>query len=150
LGGLPLAGQNTLEVIFMNQKRMIWVFGVLLFLSLWGNACLLLSHLNLATGGGRDESSPDSVYWALAMGKRQENPLSPDKGKNWGDLSIYTKPVNDDRDPIIRLIVTPPGTDSEFAYFRETEELIRWSKDSKTVTFRLPNATISVTPQKTK
>ena len=127
-----------------------WPFIVVLVLSLGGNACCLLGRLNLATGGGRDESSSDGVYFACAMGLRQRNPLSSDKGKAWADLSITRKPAYVGRDPVIRLIVTPPGTDREFAYFRETEDLIRWSKDSKTVTFRLPNATISVTPQETK
>jgi hypothetical protein len=50
---------------------------------------------------------------------------------------------------VIRLMVTPPGVDFGEQY-RDIEDLVRWSEDSKTVTFRLPNATITVTPQKAK
>ena len=57
-----------------------------------------------------------------------------------GELSIDRNRVE-----VIRLIVTPPGTTNDQAY-RQIEKLIQWSEDSKTATFRLPNATIAITP----
>ena len=130
-----------------------WVFRVVLFLSLGGNACALLGHLDFLVGGGNSKGSPDGVYNADAMCLRQLNQFKSERARIWADLSISTQPAPDqgkpDYDEVIRLIVTPPGVDLEMKY-REIEDLVRWSEDSKTVSFRLPNATITVTPQKTK
>jgi hypothetical protein len=117
-----------------------WIIPVMLLLSLAGNAYLVLSRIQSRMGGGRNETSPDGVHHASAKCLREINSLNPEKGKIWAELSIERR--NDQR---IQLIVTPPGTNEEMAY-REREDLIRWSQDSKTVTFRLPNATISVEP----
>jgi hypothetical protein len=115
---------------------------VLLVISLGGNAYFLLARIRSGVGGGRHEASPDGAYHASASCFREMNPFNPEKDKIWAKLSIESRDVQ-----VIQLIVTPPGTNAEMAY-RGIEELIRWSDDSKTVTFRLPNATITVTPEK--
>ncbi len=129
-----------------------WVFRVVLFLSLGGNACALLGHLDFLVGGGNSKGSPDGVYNADAMCLRQLNQFKSERARIWADLSISTKPAHfglPDYGDVIRLMVTPPGVDFGEQY-RDIEDLVRWSEDSKTVTFRLPNATITVTPQKAK
>lgn len=101
---------------------------------------------SLAMGGGRDEASPDRVYLARANSLREANPLSPGQNKLWAKLSIQpaTAYAEWDDPQGIQLTVTPSGTSFEGEY-RDIDDLIRWSQDSKTVTLRLPNATISVT-----
>ncbi len=125
----------------MNQMKR-WIVPAILLLSLGGNIYFVLSRVQSRMGGGCSEVSPDGAHYAEAELLREINPLSPEKGKMWGELSIDINRVE-----VIRLIVTPPGTTNDQAY-RQTEELIRWSQDSKTATFRLPNATIAVTPNK--
>jgi len=120
----------------------------MLLLSLVGNAYFLLGRIQNKLGGGRHEVSPNGAYLAVAQCLREVNPLNPKKDTLWAELSIQRAgfPLRSPHLEFIELIVTPPGTDSEMTY-REVEDLIRWSTDSKTVTFRLPNATISITPQ---
>ena len=125
----------------MNQMRG-WIFPAILLLSLGGNIYFILSRVQSRGGGGRSEVSPDGAQYASAELLHEINPLSPEKGRMWGELSIDRNHVE-----VIRLIVTPPGTTNDQAY-RQIEELIRWSEDSKTATFRLPNATIAVTTNK--
>ena len=127
----------------MNQIQR-WIIPTVLLFSLGGNIYFLLSRVEFRMGGGYDDASPNRAYHAWAVLLHEKNPLSPQKDNMWGELSIRRKGFD-----VIRLIVTPPGTDNEQAY-RQIEGLIQWSADSKTATYRLPNATISVTPQETQ
>ena len=107
-----------------------------------------------AHGSGRWKPSPDGWYGAHAELLRATNPLSPKRGMMWTELSIerrYRPPEEHDVNGIavshelIRLVVTPPGTKDAAAYEND-DRLVRWSDDSKTAIFRLPNATVTVTP----
>jgi hypothetical protein len=121
-----------------------WIVRAILLLSLGGNAYLVLSRIEARMGGGCYGASPDRAYLANATCYSAYNPLNARKGNPWAELSIEKGNAE-----IIRLVVTPPGVkQGEEIQMYRTEDMIRWSADSKTVTFRLPNANISVTPTK--
>ena len=121
------------------------VLKLVLVASLLLNGFYLLRSIPIRTGGGTYKTSPDATLVAHAQSYVNANPLAKNNDVVSGDLEIHVFHNQTGREMLISLAVRPPGVDSEMGY-RQLDDPISWSSDSRTATFTLPHAVVSVTP----
>ncbi|HEX3868822.1 MAG TPA: hypothetical protein VHV77_00155 [Pirellulales bacterium] len=123
-----------------------WAFVGVLVLSLLGNAYQGLQNVSLKMGGGQVLNSSDGRAFADVQYREEHFFLNPAFKTTWGELRFQAPGTHAD-DEAVKLIITPSGGQyGNTNAYRELDEPIRFSDDSRTVTFQLPHVTLSVTP----
>ena len=116
-----------------------WLIAVMSF-SILLNTYLLIREIDLSSGGGSYEQSPDMKHTVSLSSLKNSNPLASDK-------SVYAKITL--REGFIAgeleqtFIVSPIKGENDMEY-RYLEKPIEWSTDSQTATVTTPDFTLLI------
>ena len=119
---------------------------LILGISIAINVLLLLGHLDVRSGGGRYEASPNGVFVASANSLRNSNPFGLDR-RIYSEMTV--RRGGSSSPPLVSVIVRPERVTDEME-FRAIDDLISWSDDSTSVVFQTPSGKFQISVPEAK
>ena len=110
------------------------------------NVLLLLGHLDIPSGGGQYETSPNGVFVASVNNLRNSNPFGLDK-RIYSEMTV--RRGGSSSPPLVSIIVRPERVTDEME-FRAIDDLISWSDDSTSVVFQTPSGKFQISVPESK
>jgi len=110
------------------------------------NVLLLLGHLDIPSGGGQYETSPNGVFVASVNSLRNSNPFGLDK-RIYSEMTV--RRGGSSSPPLVSIIVRPERVTNEME-FRAIDDLISWSDDSTSVVFQTPSGKFQISVPESK
>lgn len=113
---------------------------IFLLMSLGLNAYLVLSGVNIRSGGGQHKQSPNEEFTVMANSYRNTNPLSKEK-QIYGEITLHRGYI---ADKVVRRITVSPITAENDMAYRQIEDAIEWGKDGQTATVKTTDFTLTL------
>ena len=111
-----------------------------LVISLLLNAYLVIRGIDVISGGGMHEQSPDMAHTVMINSQRNLNPFATDR-EVYAEISLHNGFIADER---LKTVIVRPISESYDSAYRSLKDPIQWSNDSQEVTVTTPDFTLSI------